>query len=53
MGKKVAHNRLSQETVIEQFKEVHGGFKYRPSKWFAGHTECYTLELPVQEIKDL
>lgn len=36
--------------------ELHRKYKsYRhsPDKWFAGHTECYNLELPIQEIIDL
>lgn len=25
-------------------------YKYRPFEWFAGHTECYTTNLPTEEI---
>lgn len=28
-------------------------FKYKPENWFAGHTECYLLALPIQEIINL
>ena len=27
-------------------------YKYRPEKWFAGHTECYKVNLPIEEIKN-
>jgi len=87
-----AHNKLTQEQVINSFKEVHGDafdyskvvyidnktpvevyckkhdftftpspknykngrkykdYKYKPDFWFAGHTECYTKNLPSSEI---
>ena len=28
-------------------------YKYRPSEKFGGYTECYKLNLPIQEIKEL
>lgn len=26
------------------------GFKYNPLQWFAGYTECYTTDLPIEEV---
>ena len=28
-------------------------YKYKPLNWFAGHTECYITDLPIQEIINL
>jgi len=28
-------------------------FKYNPLQWFAGYTECYTTDLPIEEIINL
>lgn len=28
-------------------------FKYSPIQWFAGYTECYSLDLPIEEIINL
>ncbi len=25
-------------------------YKYRPNEWFAGYTECYKIELPIEKI---
>ena len=25
-------------------------YKYRPNEWFAGYTECYKIDLPIEEI---
>lgn len=39
MGKRVAHNKLSQEQVLEQFKEVHGdAFDYSKVVYVDTHT---------------
>lgn len=40
MGKRVAHNKLSWEKVLEQFKEVHGDdFDYSNSIYLNTHTK--------------
>lgn len=28
-------------------------YKHRPKEWFAGYTECYSMMLPIEEIKAL
>lgn len=32
---------------------IYKHYKYKPEKWFAGHTECYKITLPTQEIINL
>ena len=28
-------------------------YKYRPNEWFAGHTECFTTQLPIDSIWEI
>lgn len=42
--------------VYDLENELHRqykSYKYRPNNWFAGHTECYVLDLPIKEIIEL
>jgi hypothetical protein len=42
--------------IYDLENELHRIYKphrHKPKKWFAGHTECFTTELPTQEIIDL
>lgn len=49
--------------VIEKYGDVYDlenelhrkykSYKYKPLNWFAGHTECYITDLPIQEIINL
>jgi len=38
-----------ENKLHKKYKE----FKYNPLQWFAGYTECYTTELPIEEIINL
>lgn len=33
--------------------KLYKPYKYKPKKWFAGHTECFSIELPTDEIINL
>lgn len=34
-----------------ELQKKYKDYKYRPQKWFAGYTECFTTKLPIEEIK--
>lgn len=46
----------SADYIYDLENELHRKYKthkHRPRNWFAGHTECYTLDLPINEIINL
>lgn len=51
---KILHTYTSNaEDIWDLEEELHlkyVDFSYRPKLWFAGHSECYNLSLPIQEI---
>ena len=51
-------NKLNKEIIKQQFIENHLHsqykiYKYRPNNKFPGHTECYNMNLPINEIIEL
>ena len=51
-------NLINHETgfIYDLGNELHkkyNKYKYKPLNSFAGHTECYTLDLPIEEIQNI
>ena len=40
---------INTNTPIELHKKFKE-YKYKPNFWFAGHTECYTKDLPIETL---
>jgi hypothetical protein len=33
-----------------ELQRKYKSYKYKPKEWFAGHTECFNMELPINKI---
>lgn len=53
----IVYSYLAESGIIFDLEiELHkkyNSYKYKPLNKFSGHSECYTLELPIEEIKNV
>lgn len=51
----VTHEGKAEDTFDLEIKlhKKYKEYRYTPLQWFAGYTECYTTELPIEEIINL